>query len=114
MNKLIALVAAVLVLIPSLARGVIVTVQAEDFTSSYNICPETIRADGGSLLGLDCAGEWAEFQVAAPTFGTYMVSMRCWGNLNSPYLFHLVTKPVHGEDPQTITLSYVGKGYCGL
>ncbi|MFA4947795.1 MAG: hypothetical protein WC674_04700 [Candidatus Krumholzibacteriia bacterium] len=113
MKKLVALVFAVLILAPSLARAIDVFVQAEDFTSSNNIMPENIRAYNSALLGLDYEGEWAEFQVPASGFGTYLLSMRCWGNLNSPYLFHLVTKPVQGEDPQTITLSFAGKGYCG-
>jgi len=113
MKKLIALVAAVLIFAPSLALGVDVSVQAEDFTSSYNIMPENIRGEGGALLGLDYAGEWAEFQVAAATFGTYTVTMRCWGNLNVPYHFHLHILPVQGEEPQTIEISYIGKGFCG-
>jgi hypothetical protein len=113
MKKLIALAAAVLMLAPSVARGVDVFVYAEDFTSSYNIMPENIRGEGGALLGLDYAGEWAEFQVSAATFGTYTVTLRCWGNANRPYHFHLVTMPVRGEDPQTIEISYTGLGYCG-
>jgi len=112
MKKLIALV-AVLLLAPSLARGVDVFIQAEDFTSSYNVMPENIRADGGALLGLDYAGEWAGFQIAAAAFGTYTVTMRCWGNLNVPYHFHLHILPVQGEEPQSIEISYTGKGYCG-
>jgi hypothetical protein len=113
MKKLIALVAAVLILAPSLARGVDVFVYAEDFTSSYNIMPESIRGEGGALLGLDYTGEWAAFQVSAASFGTYTVTMRCWGNANVPYHFHLVTLPVRGEDPQTIEIGYTGKGNCG-
>ncbi len=113
MKKLIALAAAVIVLSPCLARAIDVYVQAESFTSSSNISYENIRAYETVLLGLDYPGEWAEFQVPASGFGTYLLSMRCWGNLGSPYLFHLVTKPVAGEEPQTIALSFAGKGYCG-
>jgi len=113
MKKLIAIVTAALILAPSLARAATVSVQAEDFVHSYNILPEAIRADGGVLMGLDAAGEWADFQLAAAGFGTYQVTMRCWGNLGVPYHFHLVTVPVQGEDPQTIEFSYVGKGNCG-
>ena len=113
MRKLVALVAAVIVLSPCLARAIDVYVQAEDFTSSNNIMPENIRADGGALLGLDYAGEWAGFQIAAAAFGTYTVTMRCWGNLNVPYHFHLAILPVQGEEPQLIEISYVGKGNCG-
>ena len=113
MKKLIALVAALVFLFPGFARAIDVFIQAEDFTSSNNIMPENIRADGGALLGLDYAGEWAGFQVAAATFGTYTVTMRCWGNLNVPYHFHLHILPVQGEEPQSIEISYTGKGYCG-
>ena len=113
MKKLIALVAASLILAPSLARGVDVFIQAEDFTSSYNVMPENIRADGGALIGLDYAGEWAGFQVTTAAFGTYTVTMRCWGNLNVPYHFHLHILPVQGEAPQTIDIDFTGKGYCG-
>ncbi len=113
MKKIVALAAALLILSPGLVRAVDVDVQAEDFTNSYNIEPEIIRADGGSLLGLDYPGEWAEFHFAASTFGTYTVMLRCWGNANVPYHFHLAIMPVQGEDPQTIEISYIGKGFCG-
>ena len=113
MKRLLTLVAFIILMSPRPARAIDTYVQAESFTSSYNIMPENIRAENGSLLGLDYAGEWAEFQVPVSAFGTYLLSMRCWGNLNSPYLFHLVTMPVAGEDPQTITLSFAGRGYCG-
>ncbi|MCX5752159.1 MAG: hypothetical protein NTW97_00795 [Candidatus Krumholzibacteria bacterium] len=113
MKKLIALAAAIIFLSPCIARAIDVSVQAEDFTDSYNIMPESIHADGGSLIGLDWAGEWAQFQVSAATFGTYAVSLRCWGNANVPYHFHLITLPVRGEDPQTIEINYIGKGTCG-
>jgi hypothetical protein len=113
MKKLVVIAAAILFLSPGFARAIDVYVQAEDFTSSNNIMPENIRADGGSLLGLDYAGEWAEFQVAAATFGTYAVTMRCWGNLNVPYHFHLAILPVQGGEPQQIEISYIGKGFCG-
>lgn len=113
MKKLIALVSALIVLSPFPARAIDVFVQAEDFTTSNNIMPDNIHADGGALMGLDYAGEWAQFQVAAATFGTYTVTMRCWGNLNVPYHFHLHIMPVFGEEPQSIEISYTGKGYCG-
>jgi len=113
MKKLVALAVAVIALSPCPARAIDVYVQAESFTSSFDSMPENIRAYNGSLLGLDYAGEWAEFQVPASAFGTYLLSMRCWGNENAPYLFHLVTRPVAGEEPQTITLSFAGRGYCG-
>jgi hypothetical protein len=112
MKALFVLVAALIVLSPA-ARAIDVFVQAEDFTSSNNVCPESIRADGGALLGLDCAGEWAQFQIAAATFGTYTVTLRCWGNLNVPYHFHLAVMPVQGEDPEIIEISYIGRGTCG-
>jgi len=114
MKKLIALAVAVLALFPCLVRGAEVYVQAENFTASYNIMPESIRSYNSIVLvGLDYADEWAEFQVAAPAFGTYILWMRCWGNPNVPYLFHLVTRPIHGEEPEIRTLSFVGKGSCG-
>ena len=112
MKKLIAL-AAVVFLVPSLAYGVTVTVQAEDFTNSHNIMPENIRGEGGALIGLDYAGEWAEFRVSASPFGTYTVTMRCWGDENVPYRFLLATYPARGEDLETIEISYTGRGYCG-
>lgn len=110
---LIAIVAAAIILCPCFARAIDVFVQAEDFTDSYNIMPESIHADGGALIGIDYPGEWAKFQVTAAAFGTYTVTMRCWGNLNVPYHFHLDTMPIRGEDPQRIEITYTGKGYCG-
>jgi hypothetical protein len=113
MRRPIALVAAIVVLAPCFAGATDVYVQAESFTSSYNIMPENIRASSTVLVGLDYPGEWAEFQVSVSEFGTYLFTMRCWGNENAPYLFHLATRPVHGEDPQVINVSFTGRGYCG-
>ena len=114
MRKIIALAAAALVVAPCLADATDVIVQAESFTDSHDIAFESIRVYNNIVLvGLDSAGEWAEFQIAAPAFGTYTLMMRCWGTLNVPYLFRLVTRPVQGEDPQTRTLSFVGQGSCG-
>lgn len=114
MKTIVALAAALLALAPCLVRGADVFVQAESFTSFHDIELETIRVYNGIvLIGLDAAGEWAEFQIAPPAFGTYTLMMRCWGTVNQPYLFRLVTRPVQGEEPQTRTLSFVGRGSCG-
>jgi hypothetical protein len=113
MKRLCALIALTIILTPCLARAESVSVQAEDFFDSYNVELEAIRADGGALKGLDYAGEWADFYLQAPAFGTYAVTIRCWGDLNVPYHFHLVTLPLQGEDPQTIEFTYWGKGLCG-
>ena len=110
---ILALVAAVLALSPRAARAVDVFVQAENRTSSYNIMPDAITDNGLFLMGLDYEGEWAEFLVPAAPFGIYTVTMRCWGELNVRYTFHLATRPVLGEDPQTFILSYIGRGSCG-
>jgi hypothetical protein len=112
MKRLVAFAVAVM-LAPCLAGATDVYVQAESFTDFNNIMPENIRAYNGSLLGLDYPGEWAEFQVSVSTFGTYLLSVRVWGEANTPYLFHLKTRPIRGEDPQTITISFAGRGYCG-
>ena len=113
MKRIVVFAAALLALPPCAALAVDVYVQAESRTSSYNIMPDAITDNGLVLMGIDFEGEWAEFQVAAPQYGTYTVTMRCWGDLNVPYVFELVTRPVCGEDPQAFTLSYIGKGSCG-
>ena len=114
MKRFVVITAALLALAPCLVRGAEVFVQAENYTASYNIMPENIRVYNGIVLvGIDYADEWAEFQVSPPAFGTYTLMMRCWGNPNVPYLFHLVTRPVQGEEPETRTLSFVGRGSCG-
>jgi hypothetical protein len=115
MKYFIALIAAAIVALPCAARAADVFVQAESFVNSHNVEPEEIRGEGGVLLGLDSPGEWAEFQVVVPTFGTYAVTMRCWGAVNVPYHFRIAMLPVHGEDdPETIDVSFTGKGNCGL
>jgi hypothetical protein len=112
MRRILALAAAV-IFAPCLAGATDTYVQAESFTNSYNILPENIRAYNGSLVGIDYHGEWAEFQVSVPAFGTYQLSLRVWGEANTPYLFYLKTRPIRGEDPQTITISYAGMGFPG-
>jgi hypothetical protein len=113
MQKLIIFVSAAFILAPCLAYAATNTVQAENFTQSYNILPDDIVANGGVLVGLDAAGEWAQFQLFTAEFGTFSVTMRCWGTLNVPYRFNLVTVPAEGEIQQTIQLNYTGKGSCG-
>jgi hypothetical protein len=114
MKKAILIGFALLALAPCPVRGADVIVQAESYTGSYNVMPENIRVYNSIVLvGIDYADEWAEFQVVPPAFGTYNLWMRCWGTQNVPYLFHLVTRPVQGEEPETRTLSFVGRGSCG-
>jgi len=114
MKKVIVIAAALLALAPCLVRGATVIVQAETFTGSYNIMPDNIHVYNSIvLIGLDYADEWAEFRISPPAFGTYNLWMRCWGTLNQPYLFQLVTRPVQGEEPEIRTLSFVGRGSCG-
>ena len=112
MKSIAAIVAAAMLLAPSAGHAVAIYVQAEDFLSSYNVLPEEIRADGTVLKGLDCAEEWTEYELMVPTFGTYMIQMRCWGNLNVPYRFDLIALGGDGST-QTIQFSYTGKGSCG-
>lgn len=113
MWKIVVFISAAFILAPCLAHTATNTVQAENFIGSYNILPDAIAASSGVLVGLDAAGEWAQFQLFTAEFGTFSVTMRCWGTLNVPYRFNLVSVPDEGESEQTIQLSYTGKGSCG-
>ena len=113
MKKLIASIAIAFIFVPCLASAVSNIIQAENFTQSHNIAPEEIATGTGVLVGLDAAGEWVEFQLFTSEFGTYSVTMKCWGTLNVPYKFNLVTVPPEGQSSQTIQLNFTGKGSCG-
>jgi hypothetical protein len=114
MRMTIAIAAAILLLAPSLASAADVYVQAEDYVYAYDIGYYPITTSGGLLYGVDTVGEWVQYELPGALYGTYTVTMRCWGDPNVPYVLQLVTLPSDPEDvPQAITLEFIGKGSCG-
>lgn len=92
------------------SRSASVYTQAESFVAYNEIQYTAISVYSTLLRGLDYPGEWVEYRVSAPAYGTYTVQLRCWGELNVDYHLHLVTLPVAGEEPQTIDIDFTGLG----
>jgi len=113
MKKPLAVVVVAFIIAPCLAHAADVFVQAESFVLSNNLAPLEIRSYLGMIQGLDYPGEWAQYELLPSGFGTYRVTMRCWGTLNVPYNLYLNTLPVQGEASQRIKLYFVGAGQCG-
>lgn len=107
---LVVLVAAAVALSSCPARAADAYVQAENYTLSHDIGYTLIAPNGILLQGLDYPGEWTEYVLPQLPFGTYRVSMRCWGDVNVPYELYLKTFPAQGEEPQTVDLKFTGLG----
>lgn len=114
MKSTSVLVLLALLLVPSAAGAASAVRQAEDFTSYLNLAYYPIRSNLGMLEGLDAPGEWTQYIMPTLPFGTYKVTLRCWGN-EIPYHLQLATFPVQGEEPQTINFAFTGLGtsVCG-
>ncbi len=113
-KRLIVIVGFILASTPSLACAIQVVVQAEQYTSANDIAYVPIQPNISYLEGLDYPGEWTQYQLQTTGFGTYQVTLKCWGALNVSYHLQLVTMPVQGDNPaQTIGFSFIGRGSCG-
>ncbi len=109
MRKLLLVAVFAIFAAPGAARAAGGYVQAESYTDFYDAGYIQIRSYLGILEGLDYPGEWTEYLLPPLPYGTYQVHMRCWGD-PVPYILHLVTYPVQGEEPQTIEIQFTGKG----
>jgi hypothetical protein len=109
-KSVVVLVTAAVVLSSCPAGAATAYVEAESYTVSHDLGYTLIAPYGILLQGLDVSGEWTEYVLPQLPFGTYRVSMRCWGEVNVPYELHLKTFPVQGEEPQTIDLKFTGLG----
>ena len=114
MKRLIVIVTFILASAPSLVCAIQVVVQAEDYKSANDIDYVPIQPSISYLEGLDYPGEWTQYQLQTTGYGTYQVTLKCWGALNVQYSLQLVTMPVQGDNPsQTIDFSFIGRGSCG-
>lgn len=114
MRMIFVIAGVVLAFTPSFACAIDIFVQAEDYRFSHDIALDPIQSYQSLLYGLDYAGEWTQYELQATGFGTYGVTMRCWGEANVPYRLQLVTIPADVDGiPQTINFDFIGKGNCG-
>lgn len=106
------LIAAVSFLpVPDPIRAATITVEAEDFIAFYESGQyDLINEYLNRLVGLDYPGEWTEYEMNVPAFGTYSIIMLCWGDYNVPYHLRLYVTPALGGDTQTIDFEFLGKG----
>jgi hypothetical protein len=62
------------------------------------------------LQGLDYPGEWTKYALPVTAFGSYTVTMICWGDNAIPYHLRLYLTPQSGGDTQVIDFQFLGKG----
>lgn len=108
----LAVAATLLLPVPPAARAGTLRVEAESYFDSHNIVPDDLQVRDGVLYGLDYDGEWTRYALAALEPGRYSVVLKCWGALGTPYKLHL-TLDNPPRNPQTVELSFTGRGACG-
>lgn len=114
MKMIVAVAGIILAFTPSFACALDLYVQAEAYAFANDIALDPIQSIQSLLYGLDYAGEWTQYEMPATSFGTYSVTMRCWGNAGVPYRLQLITMPADVDGiPQTIDFDFIGKGNCG-
>jgi hypothetical protein len=103
----------IMLLVPASIGAVTIHINAIDYTSFNNACGTGIRDVNGALGGLDCPGDWVRYPLTLNAYGTYSVTVRCWGVLNAQYLLHLIVEDFE-QNAQVVDIAFTGKGLCGL
>jgi hypothetical protein len=111
---MLCMVAASLVPVQGPVWAATIMVEAEDFVDFYESGQyDLIHEYLNRLEGLDYPGEWTEYDMHVPAFGTYSIVLLCWGDYNVPYHLRLHVTPALGGDAQTIDIEFLGKGCFG-
>ena len=114
MRMCIAPLMLCLLVLPSASSAERILVEAEDYSSFYNIYGGDIYTDDYRIYGIDYPGEWAEYNVSSVIdLGSRMVAVRVWGDLNVQYHLQVSVTPENEVIAQTIDVYFVGKGRCG-
>jgi hypothetical protein len=99
-------------LLPASIGAVTIHIDAVYYTSSYNAGGTGIRAENGTVNGLDYAGDWVGYDLPLDAFGFYHVTVRCWGELYTPYHLYLIIEDEE-QNAQSVSIEFVGMGSCG-
>ena len=114
MKRWIALPLLCILAFPSVSSAERILVQAETYSSYYNIYGGDIYSDEFRVYGLDYPGEWTEYLVSdVVVLGTRSVSVRVWGDLNVQYHIQVSVTPEDETVGQVIDIFFVGRGRCG-
>jgi hypothetical protein len=115
--KIALIVAMVAMVIPTFCAAKGITIETEAFVAQNNTGGQMVRSlalsgcsNGYALIGLDAAGEWAEYDAAVENFGHYTFLMKCRGDSGVEYGFQLVFTLGSGAE-ETVDFSFVGLGY---
>lgn len=116
-NILLALIA--LMLSSSPLSSATIKVEAETFTSYYDLEYELIRSAAGPscsggymLVGLDYPNEWVKYEISVSSFGVYNANLMVRGDLNQPYSLRMeVTSNNINDNPQSVDFNFRGNGY---
>lgn len=109
----VAAASIIMLLVPAYIGAVTIHINAIDYTSSYNAGGAGIRDVNGALTGLNYPGDWVRYPLNLDAYGTYSVTVRCWGILNAQYLLHLIIEDFE-QNAQVADIAFTGKGLCGL
>jgi hypothetical protein len=106
------------VIVPTLCAAKGITIEAEDFVAHNNTGGQVIQSlplsgcsGGYILIGLDAAGEWAEYDLSVTGFGHYTFLIKCRGDFGVAYGFRMIFTPLGSGTEQTVDFSFVGMGY---
>ncbi len=119
MRKIILAISALLVLLSNPLSSETIKIEAESFTSSYDVEYDVIRSainttcsGGYMLVGLDYPGEWVKYDLGVSAFGVYSANIRCQGDLGQSYsLRMIITSNDINDSPQSVDFNFTGKGY---
>jgi hypothetical protein len=89
-----------------------ILITASEYTDSLELGGEPIGTNlMGWMIGLDYPGEWVEYDIEPPSFGTYEIRMSLRGADSVQYHLELtVTEVLTGEE-QVIPFDFTGAGF---
>ena len=103
--------------VPTVCAAKGISIEAESFTSYNDAGGQPLQSvvlsgcsGGYGLIGLDAAGEWAEYDVTIAAFGHYTFLIKARGDSGVTYGFQLVFTLTSGAE-ESVDFSFVGSGY---
>jgi hypothetical protein len=105
----------ILALLCASAAGRAATIEAENFSGSFNIKGDPIQsnvlAGNGFLSGMDIPGEWVEYTVGIDASAENNLSVRLQGEEGVLFELELTIIPSGGGESRTVSFEYTGTGF---
>ena len=114
MKVWIALPLLCILAFPSVSSAERILVQAENYSSYYNLLGGDIYRDEFRVYGIDYPGEWTEYLVSGVVvLGTRSVTLRAWGDLGVQYHLQVSVTPENETVGEAVDIFFIGRGRCG-